>query len=35
MLGMQRFIDRVVQRNDVGVMNRWFTTDYLEYQYTI
>jgi len=27
-VGMQRFIDRVVQRNDVGVMNRWFTTDY-------
>jgi len=25
---MQRFIDRVVQRNDVGVMNRWFTSDY-------
>ena len=27
-VGMQRFIDRVVQRNDVGVMNRFFTTDY-------
>jgi hypothetical protein len=27
-IGMQRFIDRVVQRNDVGVMNRWFTSDY-------
>ena len=27
-VGMQRFIDRVVQRNDVGVMNRWFTSDY-------
>jgi len=27
-VGMQRFIDRVVQRNDVGTMNRWFTTDY-------
>ena len=27
-VGMQRFIDRVVQRNDVGAMNRWFTTDY-------
>ena len=25
---MQRFIDRVVQRNDVGTMNRWFTSDY-------
>ena len=27
-VGMQRFIDRVVQRNDVGTMNRWFTSDY-------
>ena len=27
-IGMQRFIDRVVQRNDVGTMNRWFTSDY-------
>ena len=27
-IGMQRFIDRVVQRNDVGVLNRWFTSDY-------
>ena len=27
-VGMQRFIDNVVQRNDVGSMNRWFTTDY-------
>ena len=25
---MQRFIDRVVQRNDVGAMSRFFTTDY-------
>ena len=25
---MQRFIDRVVQRNDVGTMNIWFTSDY-------
>ena len=28
-VGMQRFIDRVVQRNDVGTMNSWFTTDYM------
>jgi hypothetical protein len=27
-VGMQRFIDRVVQRNDAGTMNSWFTTDY-------
>ena len=27
-VGMQRFIDRVVQRNDVGAMSRFFTTDY-------
>nr|BAR32204.1 putative internal virion protein [uncultured Mediterranean phage uvMED] len=27
-VGMQRFIDRVVQRNDVGALNRFFTTDY-------
>jgi len=27
-VGMQRFIDRVVQRNDVGSLNRFFTTDY-------
>jgi len=27
-VGMQRFIDRIVQRNDVGVLNRFFTTDY-------
>ena len=27
-VGMQRFIDRVVQRNDVGTLSRFFTTDY-------
>ena len=27
-IGMQRFIDNVVQRNDVGSLNRFFTTDY-------
>lgn len=27
-VGMQRFIDRIVQRNDVGTLNRFFTTDY-------
>jgi hypothetical protein len=27
-VGMQRFIDRVVQRNDVGSLSRFFTTDY-------
>jgi hypothetical protein len=27
-IGMQRFIDNVVQRNDVGSLNRWFTSDY-------
>jgi len=27
-IGMQRFIDNIVQRNDVGSLNRWFTTDY-------
>jgi hypothetical protein len=27
-VGMQRFIDNIVQRNDVGSMNRWFTSDY-------
>ena len=28
-VGMQRFIDRVVQRNDIGAMSRFFTTDYV------
>jgi len=27
-VGMQRFIDRIVQRNDVGVLNSFFSTDY-------
>ena len=27
-IGLSRWIDRVVQRNDVGMMAKWFTTDF-------
>mgnify|MGYP003109691669 FL=1 len=27
-IGMSRWIDRVVQRNDIGMMAQWFTTDF-------